>query len=52
VVIAAWNEEGAIERAILSAGQQGAEVIVVDGGSTDGTLRRARAAVEALGDQR
>jgi rSAM/selenodomain-associated transferase 2/rSAM/selenodomain-associated transferase 1 len=45
VVIPALNEEARIERAIGSALQadREVEVIVVDGGSSDGTVQRARA---------
>lgn len=49
VVIPTLNEEGSVGEAILSARQAGAaEVIVADGGSTDGTVdiaRRQRALV-------
>jgi rSAM/selenodomain-associated transferase 2/rSAM/selenodomain-associated transferase 1 len=45
VVIPAFNEENHIRRAILSASDRDVEVIVADGGSTDGTVRLA----EALG---
>jgi rSAM/selenodomain-associated transferase 2 len=42
VVIPTLNEEGAIRRAVQSARVSGAhEVIVADGGSTDGTVARA-----------
>jgi len=42
VVIPAINEAGVIEQAVVSANQAGAhEVIVVDGGSVDGTLEIA-----------
>lgn len=45
VVIPAFNEENHIRRSILSATDRDVEVIVADGGSTDGTVRLA----EALG---
>ena len=44
VVIPALNEAGAIAEAVRSATAGGAEVIVVDGGSADGTPERAAAA--------
>jgi glycosyltransferase involved in cell wall biosynthesis len=45
VIIPAYNAELTIERAILSARDAGAaEIIVVDDGSSDGTVERARAA--------
>ncbi len=44
VVIPALNEEKNIENAILSARNQNAEVIVVDGGSSDQTVKKAIAA--------
>ena len=44
VVIPALNEAGHIHEAIRSAASSGVEVIVVDGGSRDGTGARARAA--------
>ena len=44
VVIPALNEAGAIAAAVRSAVAGGAEVIVVDGGSADGTPERAAAA--------
>ena len=45
VVIPAWNEAGSIDRVVrgVPAGLAGA-VVVVDGGSTDGTAARAREA--------
>ncbi len=45
VVIPSLNEENSIHRAILSATDRDAEVIVADGGSIDGTVRLA----ESLG---
>jgi uncharacterized protein len=45
VVIPSLNEENHIHRAILSASDPDVEVIVADGGSTDGTVRKA----ESLG---
>lgn len=44
IIIPAVNEEGMIESAIESARLIGAEIIVVDGGSTDRTVEIARAA--------
>ena len=44
VVIPALNEAGAVAEAVRSAAAGGAEVIVVDGGSADGTPERAAAA--------
>lgn len=44
VVIPALNEAAAIAEAVRSAAAGGAEVIVVDGGSADGTPERAAAA--------
>lgn len=44
VVIPALNEAGAVADAVRSAAAEGAEVIVVDGGSVDGTPERAAAA--------
>jgi len=44
VVIPALNEAGAIANAVRSAAAGGAEVIVVDGGSADGTPESAAAA--------
>jgi len=41
VVIPSLNEENHIRRAILSATDRDVEVIVADGGSTDGTIRLA-----------
>jgi rSAM/selenodomain-associated transferase 2 len=43
VVIPAWNEEGLVARAVLSVRDE-AEVLVVDGGSEDGTCAVAAAA--------
>jgi rSAM/selenodomain-associated transferase 2 len=43
VVIPAWNEEGTLARAVRSVREQ-AEVVVVDGGSADGTCAVAEAA--------
>ena len=45
VVIPAFNEENYIHRPVLSATDRDVEIIVVDGGSTDGTVRQA----ESLG---
>ncbi|MCP4575159.1 MAG: DUF2064 domain-containing protein [Deltaproteobacteria bacterium] len=45
VVIPSLNEENHIRRAVLSATDRDVEVIVADGGSTDGTIRLA----ESLG---
>ena len=44
VVIPALNEAGAVADAVRSAAAEGAEVIVVDGGSGDGTPERAAGA--------
>ena len=44
VVIPAWNEESTITQAVESARRFADEVIVVDGGSPDGTAERAAAA--------
>ncbi len=44
MVIPALNEAGVIAEAVRSAAAEGAEVIVVDGGSADGTPERAAAA--------
>jgi len=44
VVIPALDEAGAIAEAVRSAAAGGAEVLVVDGGSADGTPERAAAA--------
>jgi rSAM/selenodomain-associated transferase 2 len=44
VVIPALNEAGGVAEAVRSAAAGGAEVIVVDGGSADGTPERAVAA--------
>jgi rSAM/selenodomain-associated transferase 2 len=44
VVIPALNEAGGVAEAVRSAAAEGAEVVVVDGGSTDGTPDRAAAA--------
>ena len=44
VIVPALDEAGHVERAVASAGCEGAEVIVVDGGSGDGTDRLAEAA--------
>ena len=41
VIIPTWNEESNIERAVGEAQNEETEVIVVDGGSEDGTRRRA-----------
>ena len=43
VIIPVVNEAGSVEAAIRSAQDEGVEVIVVDGGSTDETVARARA---------
>jgi len=44
VIIPALNEEDNIEAAISTAANEDAEIIVVDGGSTDDTVKRAIAA--------
>jgi rSAM/selenodomain-associated transferase 2/rSAM/selenodomain-associated transferase 1 len=44
VIIPAFNEEANIEKTIFSAYNQDAEVIVVDGGSSDNTVKKAIAA--------
>src|SRR5262245_1258871 len=44
VVIPALDEAGAVAEAVRSAAAEGAEVIVADGGSSDGTRERAAAA--------
>jgi rSAM/selenodomain-associated transferase 2 len=44
VVIPALNEAAGVAEAVRSAAAEGAEVIVVDGGSADGTPQRAAAA--------
>ncbi|KAF0244686.1 MAG: hypothetical protein FD180_2278 [Planctomycetota bacterium] len=49
VVIPALNEEAQIEAAVASAWEAGAdEVVVADGGSTDGTLERAAAVARVV----
>lgn len=48
VIIPALNEERMIAGAVASATALGAEIIVVDGGSSDGTVDAARAAGAAV----
>src|SRR3954463_3248632 len=43
VVIPALDEDAGIEAAVLSVREHAREVVVVDGGSRDGTRERARA---------
>lgn len=51
VIIPAWNRQATIARAIASteaAGREDVEVIVVDDGSTDGTMNAAEHAISTL----
>ena len=47
VVIPAFNEEDHIHRSILGATDRDVEVVVVDGGSTDGTVSRAESLIRS-----
>ena len=47
VVIPAFNEEDHIHRSILGATDRDVEVVVVDGGSTDGTVSQAESLIRA-----
>ena len=47
VVIPAFNEEDHIHRSILSAADRDVEVVVADGGSTDGTVSQAESLIRA-----
>ena len=52
-VVPTWNEEAHIEQALESLRRGGVdEVVVVDGGSTDGTVGRAAALADMVLEER